>query len=78
MSYESSWGVRDLNPCLQKNFHFEKRRRLQVRVDAFNAPNFTRLGNVSGQAAQFDSGQAGLITNARAPRIMQVSMTYNF
>jgi len=47
-------------------------------VDAFNAPNFTRLGNVSGQAAQFDSGQAGLITNARAPRIMQVSMTYNF
>ncbi len=71
-------GEFNLNVSLQKNFAFEGRRRLRVRIDAFNAPNFTRLGNVSGLAAQFDSIQAGLIVNARAPRILQASVTFNF
>ncbi len=71
-------GDFNLNVSLQKEFRFEGRRRLQVRLDAFNAPNFTRLGNVRGAAAQFDSIQAGLITEARDPRIMQVSLTFNF
>lgn len=71
-------GEFNLNVSLQKNFQFEGRRRLQVRLDAFNAPNFTRLGGLGGLAAQFDSIQGGLIINARAPRIMQASLTYNF
>ncbi len=71
-------GEFNLNVSLQKNFQFEGRRRLQIRLDAFNAPNFTRLGNVSGLAAQFDSIQGGLIINARAPRIMQASLTFRF
>ena len=71
-------GAFNLNVSLQKNFQFEGRRRLQIRLDAFNAPNFTRLGNVSGLAARFDSIQAGLIISARAPRIMQASLTFRF
>lgn len=68
-------GRFNLNLSLQKNFRFEGRRRLQVRLDAFNAPNTTQLGRPT---AQFDSIFGGLILNAAAPRIIQVSLTYNF
>lgn len=71
-------GTFNLNVSLQKNFRFEGRRRLQVRLDAFNAPNTTRLGRPSGLAAQFDSIQGGLIITARPPRILQASLSYNF
>ena len=68
-------GRFNLNVSLQKNFRFEGRRRLQVRMDAFNAPNTTRLGR---PAAQFDSLQGGFITSAQAPRILQASLSYTF
>lgn len=71
-------GQITLNLSLQKNFRFEGRRRMQVRIDAFNAPNMTRLGNLSRLSGQFDSIQGGLIVRARAPRTMQASVTYNF
>ncbi len=68
-------GTLNLNLSLQKNFRFEGRRRLQVRMDAFNAPNTTRLRR---PASQFDSLQGGFIIRAGAPRILQASLTYNF
>ncbi len=68
-------GRFNLNVSLQKNFRFEGRRRLQVRLDAFNAPNTTRLGRLQ---RLFDSLQGGFIINALAPRIMQASLSYNF
>lgn len=68
-------GTFNLNLSLQKNFHFEGRRRLQLRMDAFNAPNTTQL---SRPYSQFDSLQGGLIIRARAPRILQASLAYNF
>ena len=71
-------GRFNLNLSLQKNFRFEGRRRLQVRMDAFNAPNTTQLGRPWGLASQFDSIQAGLIIYAGAPRILQASLSYNF
>ena len=71
-------GRFNLNLSLQKNFRFEGRRRLQVRMDAFNAPNTTQLGRPWGLASQFDSIQAGLIIYSGAPRILQASLSYNF
>ena len=71
-------GRFNLNLSLQKNFRFEGRRRRQVRMDAFNAPNTTQLGRPWGLASQFDSIQAGLIIYAGAPRILQASLSYNF
>ena len=71
-------GEFNLNVSLQKAFQFEGRKRLQVRLDAFNAPNLTRLGSIRGQSAQFDSIQAGLITQARDPRILQASLAFTF
>jgi len=68
-------GAVNMNLSLQKNFQFEGRRRLQVRMDAFNALNMTRLGR---PRAQFDALQGGLIISARQPRILQASMTYRF
>lgn len=68
-------GTFNLNLSLQKNFYFEGRRRLQVRMDAFNAPNTTQLSRPS---TQFDTLQGGLIIRARAPRILQASLSYNF
>ena len=68
-------GRFNLNVSLQKNFRFEGRRRLQVRMDAFNAPNTTQLGRPQ---AQFDSIWGGLITRAGQPRILQASLTYSF
>ena len=71
-------GVFNMNLSLQKNFQFENRRRLQVRLDAFNATNTAQLGNLNAAAAQFDGIQGGLIANARAARIMQASLSYYF
>ncbi len=71
-------GRFNLNLSLQKNFRFEGRRRLQVRMDAFNAPNTTQLGRPWGLASQFDSIQGGLIIYAGLPRILQASLSYNF
>ena len=68
-------GHFNLNVSLQKNFRFEGRRRLQVRMDAFNAPNTTRLGR---PRSQFDSIWGGLIISARPPRILQASLSYTF
>ena len=68
-------GAVNMNLSLQKNFRFEGRRNLQVRMDAFNALNMTRLGRPS---AQFDALQGGLIIQARQPRILQASLTYRF
>ncbi len=68
-------GRVNMNLSLQKNFEFEGRRRLQVRMDAFNALNMTRLNRPN---RQFDSLQAGLIINAGQPRILQASLSYNF
>ena len=71
-------GRFNLNVSLQKNFRFEGRRRLQVRMDAFNTPNSTQLGRPWGLASQFDSIQGGLIIYADQPRIVQASLSYNF
>ena len=68
-------GRFNLNVSLQKNFRFEGRRQLQVRMDAFNAPNTTRLQRPQ---RQFDNLQGGLITGAQAPRILQASLSYRF
>ncbi len=68
-------GRFNLNVSLQKNFQFEGRRRLQVRLDAFNAPNTTQLRRPQ---AQFDSLWGGLIITAAPARVMQASLTYNF
>ena len=67
-------GTFNLNLSIQKNFYFEGRRRLQVRMDAFNAPNTTQLRR---PASQFDSLQGGFIIRAGAPRILQASLAYN-
>ena len=68
-------GRFNLNVSLQKNFRFEGRRRLQVRMDAFNAPNTTQLGRPQ---SQFDSIWGGLIIRAGQPRILQASLSYSF
>ena len=68
-------GTFNLNLSLQKNFRFEGRRRLQVRMDAFNTPNTTQLRR---PASRFDSLQGGFIIRAGPPRILQASLTYNF
>ena len=65
----------NMNVSLQKNFRFEGQRRLQVRMDAFNALNITQL---AGPNSQFDALQGGFIIRARAPRILQASLSYRF
>ncbi len=71
-------GQFNMNLSLQKNFQFENRRRLQVRLDAFNALNAAQLGNLTAAAASFDGIQGGLIANSRPARIMQASLSYYF
>ena len=65
----------NLNLSLQKNFAFEGQRRLQVRMDAFNALNITQL---QAPSSLFDALQGGFIIRARAPRILQASLSYRF
>ena len=69
-------GLFSMNLSMQKNFQFENRRRLQVRLDAFNAMNAAQLANVPNPAREFDGIQGGLISNSRPARIMQASLSY--
>lgn len=71
-------GQVNLNLSLQKIFTFKEQRSLRIRVDAFNAVNMTGLGRLSVGTARFDSPVGGFISRARAPRRMQLSITYRF
>jgi hypothetical protein len=76
-------GIHNWNLSLFKNFTAGGRRRLQFRAEAYNVLNTLQFKDVD-KGARFDAAgnqvnaNFGKATAARNPRIMQVSVRFNF
>ncbi len=62
-------GINNLDLGLFKNFSFAKNATLQLRVEAFNALNHPQF---SGVSQNISSKNFGVVTSARAGRIVQL------
>jgi hypothetical protein len=77
-------GVNNWDLSFAKNFKIKSEaRRLQFRAEMFNAFNHTQFQSVDG-TARFDpagqqvNGQFGQVTITRAPRVVQLSLQFQF
>jgi hypothetical protein len=77
-------GVNNWDLSLVKNFPLKSEvRRLQLQCELFNAFNHTQYQSVDG-TARFDpsgqqvNGQFGQVTITRAPRVIQLSLQFQF
>jgi len=76
-------GINNWNLALFKNFTVHRSRKMQFRVEAYNVLNTTQFKDVD-KGARFDATGAqvnanfGKATAARNPRIMQMSLRFNF
>jgi outer membrane receptor protein involved in Fe transport len=68
----STWN---LNMSLAKNFRIGSGKRLQIRIDAFNALNHHTLGNPNTNITSTDFGR---ITGIGGTRTAQVGAKFNF
>ncbi|AXC12790.1 Oar protein [Acidisarcina polymorpha] len=80
-------GVENWNMSLFKNFNFTESTRVQLRFEAYNVFNHTQWGNVNvGLSAPTpgtpftgsNAGNAGQITTARDPRVLQLGGKFYF
>src|ERR1035437_7766563 len=68
-------GSTAINISLSKWFQLAERAKAQFRWEAFNTTNHS---NLSLPAVNLDKSNAGTITKARAARVMQVGVRYQF
>jgi hypothetical protein len=64
-----------------RSFRFLATHRLEARVEAFNALNWTRLGlgnNMGDPITNLSSATFGRILSSGDPRIMQFAVKYQF
>ncbi len=64
-------GIVNWDSSILKNTQLSERIMLQFRAEFFNVLNHTQFNNPSGN---FSSGNFGVVTSARAPRIGQLSL----
>jgi hypothetical protein len=67
-----SWS---LNMSLAKTFRITQGKRVQIRIDAFNALNHHTLGNPNTNITSADFGR---ITSIGGTRSAQVGAKFNF
>jgi len=68
-------GLNNFDMALLKNLKFTESKSLELRFEAFNTFNHAQFLNPTGE---INSSQFGLVTNARAARIMQLGAKFEF
>lgn len=68
-------GLNNFDIALLKNTKITETKQLELRFEAFNAFNHAQFTNPTGE---INSSQFGVVTNARAARIMQVGAKFLF
>ena len=68
-------GRRVIDLSLVRSFLFGNGKRIDARVEAFNALNWFLLGNPN---TTLSAATFGRITSSDDPRIMQFAMKYQF
>ena len=80
-------GLNNWDMALLKNTNFTESKTLQLRFEAFNVFNHAQFVNPSGSINSGlpvivngvnEGGSFGVVTGARAPRIMQVAVKFLF
>jgi hypothetical protein len=74
-------GTRVVDLSLVRSFRLLATHRIEARVEAFNALNWTRLGlgtNMGDPIINFSSATFGRILSSGDPRIMQFALKYAF
>jgi hypothetical protein len=70
-------GLINLDLGLRKIFAISERQKLQLRLEAFNAPNHPNFGNPN-MNIDAGPGAAAAITSVAANRVVQVGLKYSF
>jgi len=68
-------GLNNFNMALLKTTKITESKELQLRFEAFNLFNHAQFTNPSGE---INSSTFGVVTNARAPRIIQIGAKFLF
>ena len=68
-------GLNNFNMALLKTTKITESKELQLRLEAFNLFNHAQFTNPSGE---INSSTFGVVTNARALRIMQIGAKFLF
>jgi hypothetical protein len=68
-------GINNFDMALAKNTNITETKQLQFRVEAFNLFNHAQFSNPTGE---INSSQFGLVTSARAARILQLGLKFLF
>ena len=68
-------GRANVDLSIAKNTKITETKQLELRFEAFNAFNHAQFTNPTGE---INSSQFGVVTNARAARIMQVGAKFLF
>jgi hypothetical protein len=68
-------GLNNWDIALLKNTNFTESKVLQLRFETFNTWNHAQFENPTGV---INSSQFGVVTNARAARVMQVGAKFLF
>jgi hypothetical protein len=72
-------GLANVDVKIAKTFHVTERHTLNFRAEAFNVFNHTNFINPSSTTgANIGSSSFGRITSARDPRLMQLTLRYDF
>jgi hypothetical protein len=74
-------GTQVVDLSLVRSFRFFDTHRIEARVEAFNAFNWTRLGlgtNIGDPIINLSSATFGRILSSGDPRIMQFALKYQF
>jgi hypothetical protein len=74
-------GTQVVDLSLVRSFTFGTSHRIEARVEAFNALNWTRLGlgnNMGDPVTNLSSATFGRILSSGDPRIMQFALKYQF
>jgi hypothetical protein len=69
-------GINDFDITFMKSTNINERINTQFRVDFFNLFNHTQFTNPSGNTS--DGSDFGLVTRARDPRLIQLSLKFSF
>jgi len=68
-------GLNNFDMALAKNTKITESQQIQFRMEAFNVFNHAQFSNPTGE---INSSQFGLVTSARAARILQFGVKYLF
>jgi hypothetical protein len=68
-------GLNNFDMALAKSTRFAESKELQLRFEAFNVFNHAQFSNPTGE---INSSEFGLVTSARAARILQIGLKFLF